>query len=183
MKSQKQIKLEAIILFIGILVFFASAVSYAWFNQGLKQQAEKLLQKNGYFILSKQKELFYTLLENDNSVKIKIVPDFIVSKKNKTYVVEVKTGTSAPSITNSSTRRQILEYYHVLDCDGVILLDMEQNVFKHIDFGDIKQRKKQPILLFGLALISLMGIVFSSLLLKVMVCLFIAFFLFLYVRK
>lgn len=146
-------------------------------------QAEKLLIKNGYSILSKQEEFVYTLKENDNIVSIKVVPDFIAKKNGKRYVVEVKTGSSAPSITNSSTRRQILEYYHVFDCDGVILLDMEACLFKHIDFGEIKQKQKYPIYAVGLTIIAFMGILFSSILIKITVCIALALSMYFYVRK
>ena len=50
------------------------------------------------------------------------------------FVAEVKTGRRAPEPTLPATRRQLLEYLHVFDVEGVLLVDMERRKIKRIGF-------------------------------------------------
>jgi len=178
------------LLFIIVLKYWiTSKVNSYKHNKRIKrgykgeQEAERFLQKNGFSIISKQEEHSYTIYENQNPVAIKLVTDYVAEKDGMVYIVEVKTGSSAPSINNSSTRRQILEYYHALQCDGVILLDMEDKVFKYIDFGDIKIQKKYPLYFILTLIVAVLGIFFTSILLKIAVCMVLLLSVFFYVRK
>ncbi len=86
-------------------------------------------------MLEHNKEYGYTCYENNKEITIKIQLDYLVEKNGKRFVVEVKSGKSAPTIKNSGTRRQILEYAMAIPNDGVYLLDMEKKELKLIQFG------------------------------------------------
>jgi len=178
------------LLFIIVLKYWiTSKVNSYKHNKRIKrgykgeQEAERFLQKNGFSIISKQEEHSYIIYENQQPVSIKLVTDYIAEKDGLLYIVEVKTGNSAPSINNSSTRRQILEYYHALQCDGVILLDMEDKVLKYIDFGNVKVQKKYSLYFILILVVAVLGIFFTSILIKIAVCMILLFLTFFYVRK
>ncbi len=105
-------------------------------------KAEKVLKNKGYKILEYQKRFYYDMaLDNTKSI-IELRPDYIVTKKRKIYVAEVKTGFSAPDIKNNKdTRRQILEYYFCIEIDGVLLVNMEEEAVYKIEFPNLKNKK------------------------------------------
>ena len=49
--------------------------------------------------------------------------DLLVRRSGETFLVEVKTGEREPSLRSSATRRQLLEYAHAFDVDGLLLVD------------------------------------------------------------
>jgi len=99
-----------------------------------EKEAEEILRKRGYKILSYQKRDKYEIIVDNEPYQITVIADFLVEKRGRKYVVEVKTGRDAPSIKNSTTRRQLLEYYYVFKPDGILLVDMENGLFHHIEF-------------------------------------------------
>lgn len=104
------------------------------YAEGKERDAAQFLENKGFQIVSSQEPFSYELEENGEPVTISVVTDYIVKKDGYTYIVEVKTGNTAPSIRSSSTRRQILEYTLFIPNDGVFLLDMENKELKKIDF-------------------------------------------------
>ena len=102
-------------------------------------QAEKdavtLLERHGYAILEGQVSEENVFLVDGEETVSAVRADYIAEKEGKRFVVEVKSGESAPSPTNSATRRQLLEYEHVFRPDGLILADMRQGKLKRIEFG------------------------------------------------
>ncbi len=103
-------------------------------GRAAEKEAEEVLRKKGYKILSYQKRDKYEIIVDNEPHQITIIADFLVEKRGKKYVVEVKTGRDAPSIRNSTTRRQLLEYYYVFKPDGILLVDMENGLFYQIEF-------------------------------------------------
>ncbi len=65
---------------------------------------------------------------------VELKADLLVAKGGRQFVAEVKTGTLAPQIRTSATRRQLLEYRLAYDVDGVLLVDMENGSISEIDF-------------------------------------------------
>lgn len=106
-----------------------------------EREALKFLEREGFTILDEQKEFTYILRENDKDISVLLKPDIIAKRDGKVYIVEVKTGTSAPNIRNSSTRRQLLEYKYAINYDGIYLLDMDKRELKEIEFGTPEQVK------------------------------------------
>lgn len=107
------------------------------FKRGVKleKQAAKFLSSKGFTILGEQIEYQHTYFVNGEATTSTITIDYLAEKNEKVYVVEVKSGKSAISIKNRSTRRQLLEYAVAIECDGVYLLDMENRSLSLIEFN------------------------------------------------
>ena len=137
-------------------------------KRGIKKEKEayKVLKKLGYKIVGNNIKYQYSLQINQDFINIGLEIDYLVQKKGKTYIIEVKSGESATKITNSSTRRQILEYSLFIKNDGILLLDMEKEDLQEIIFP-IKHKNKprrSPILAFlllGLAITLLLLVYFK----------------------
>ena len=100
----------------------------------LEKKAKKLLIKKGYTILAEQYIAYHKFKVDNNTIQAKLIVDYIVEKGNEKYIIEVKSGQSANSIKNKDTRRQLLEYFYAVENDGVMLLDMENEVLHSIEF-------------------------------------------------
>jgi len=128
-------------LILGLLIFYYTSKKIQqyvlqWrYKRGRKgeERARKLLQRNGYRILTEQEEITYSLLVDGRNKTQKIVLDYRVEKNNKTYVAEVKTGNCA-TIDNAATRRQLLEYAYVTATTRILLIDMEKGKIRLVDF-------------------------------------------------
>ena len=60
--------------------------------------------------------------------------DYLVKKRGKVYVVEVKSGEKTSYITNRETRRQMLEYYFAYQPKGILLLNMKNKSISEVKF-------------------------------------------------
>ena len=60
--------------------------------------------------------------------------DLIVTRGGRRFVAEVKTGELAPRLATVATRRQLLEYAHAFDVDGVLLVDPEAGRVAEVTF-------------------------------------------------
>ena len=135
------------ILFIGggIICLFMYVKISNWFRaKRLKQrfsksrqaekEAEKILRKRGYTIIDVQKckPLLITIGDKIHRYLVRI--DYLVRKRGKVYVVEVKSGEKIPYITNRETRRQMLEYYLAYQPSGIILLNMKSRSISEVKF-------------------------------------------------
>lgn len=106
---------------------------FAWASKA-EDLAAGVLKKNGYRILGREVELTWSIQVDGASVPINIRADYLVSRDGRSFVAEVKTGRSAPSIENSATRRQLLEYRLAYPVHGVLLVDMERRVVRRVVF-------------------------------------------------
>jgi len=129
------------------------------FERGRDQEikAKDYLIKKGYTIVSSQKSYTHAFEVDGENVKAELIPDYVVKKNGKTYLVEVKTGKSAINIQNRNTRRQILEYDYAIDSDGIFLLDMENLEMKRVRFFTKKEQQSsvKVVLLIGIALVGI----------------------------
>jgi len=98
--------------------------------------AEALLESEGYELVDSQVHLLWSVYVDGEPVEIRVIADHLVERDGLRYVAEVKTGDAAPSIRTAATRRQLLEYSVAFDCDGVLLVDMEQGIIHEIHFGE-----------------------------------------------
>ncbi|MCR4430708.1 MAG: hypothetical protein NUV45_06795 [Tepidanaerobacteraceae bacterium] len=131
----------------GIIIGAIITVSYLRYIKKLKTnkrinrakkseiKAVELLKKNGFEIIDIQKENTYTVFVDDKPYKATVKADMIVKKGNKTFVAEVKSGESAPSLKSIDTRRQLLEYYLVYKPGGLLLIDMEKNKIRKVEYS------------------------------------------------
>lgn len=97
-------------------------------------KAERLLVRRGYEIEERQCTTAWSLLVDGEEFDVRLRADLIVALAGRRYVAEVKTGKSAPNVTNVSTRRQLLEYRVAYDVDGVLLVNPEAKQILEIDF-------------------------------------------------
>ena len=73
-----------------------------------------------------------------NNLKV----DYIVKKRGKVYIAEIKTGEMAPRPSQADTRRQLLEYYLAYRPDGILLVDMEKKNLREIAFEIYEKNEK-----------------------------------------
>ncbi|HHW02670.1 MAG TPA: hypothetical protein GXX35_07650 [Thermoanaerobacterales bacterium] len=101
----------------------------------LERKAVELLKKNGFEVVELQKESHYTLFIDGKPYKAAVKADMIVKKHNKIYVAEVKSGDRSPSPRFIDTRRQLLEYYLVYRPKGLLLVDMEKEKIRKVEYS------------------------------------------------
>ena len=132
-------------LFMGTIFFFAYIKLNHWINaKKLKKrfsksrlaekEAGKLLQKKGYTIVDIQKSKPILITIGDKIHRYFIRIDYLVRKKGKVYVVEVKNGEKNSYITNRDTRRQMLEYFLAYQPNGILLLNMKNKRISEVKF-------------------------------------------------
>lgn len=96
--------------------------------------AEKLLKKNGYSVVDRQVVGQWWVGVDGEEVEAQVRADFLVKKRRRVYVAEVKTGRLVTDPMFPATRRQLLEYHLVFDVDGVLLVDAENRQIHRVDF-------------------------------------------------
>lgn len=100
-----------------------------------EERAAKLLSRAGYRVLERQANGEWNVRVDGESQRVSLRADFIVQRRGRRYVAEVKTGDDAPSIAAPATRRQLLEYRCAFAVDGVLLVDAEENRVHAVEFG------------------------------------------------
>ena len=164
--------IERIFLFtlIAILLLAIAKIKYADYRKKHKQkkrfergnmletQAKSFLENKGYQIIEEQKVFYHSYEVNNENRNSKLIVDYIVEKKGKKYIVEVKSGKSAISLNDKNSRRQLLEYDFVIENDGVFLLDMENKNMQFVKFKTKAEKKEDVfrkiiIVLAGVAII------------------------------
>jgi Holliday junction resolvase-like predicted endonuclease len=168
--------IASVIIFILILIILKYKLSEYFkkrklkkrFERGknLENKARKFLQKKGFSILKSQHQFYHKYSVNGKMYSSEIIPDYIVKKNGKIYIVEVKSGRSAIAINNSNTRRQLLEYDFVINCDGIFLLDMENEKMELIKFYSKPQKQNSQLLAIAV-LLALSAVFINSFYLKI----------------
>lgn len=162
----------AVVLFFKIKSWYVKYLRDRKFDKAIRKEEEAyfFLEKNGYEIIEYQPELCYNVYVDEETCKIKVTPDYIVKKRGKIYIAEVKTGEYAPDISSRGTRRQLLEYYIASEMSGILLVDMESKIIKEIRFEIISLEKESEeeinkviiIILIGVIIILSLYIIFSK---------------------
>ena len=88
--------------------------------------AAQLLEENGYDIVDSQVRRAWELDVDGEFLEITVIADYLVERDGDRFVAEVKSGEQAPDLTNSATRRQLLEYALAYDSPTVVLVDMAE---------------------------------------------------------
>lgn len=99
-----------------------------------ERRAARVLERNGYLVLGAQVQAEHRLVVDTEDVIITLRADYLVERRGRRYVAEVKTGRYAPHVENGATRRQILEYRVAFDVDGVLLVDGDLDAIQEITF-------------------------------------------------
>jgi hypothetical protein len=97
--------------------------------------AEKLLAKAGYRVEARQATQRWAVRVDGAPHEVTLRADFVVARRGRRYVAEVKTGQDAPEIAAPATRRQLLEYRCAFGVDGVLLVDAEARKVHAVDFA------------------------------------------------
>ncbi len=103
-----------------------------------EKEAEDLLEEWGYTIEETQATSKLSMWINGEEFSYLVRPDAFAVKEDKRYLVEVKTGKQATNPKNTSTRRQLLEYFHGFDVEGVLLIDADLKKIHQIHFAPRK---------------------------------------------
>jgi hypothetical protein len=94
-------------------------------------RAARLLEAHGYIIVAEQPVTRWRIGDHEAQVRA----DYLVQKGSRSYVVEVKSGSEAPSLSSRSTRRQLLEYHCAFATDGVLIVDGEAGTVERVPFA------------------------------------------------
>ena len=98
-------------------------------------RAEKLLARAGYRVEARQATERWRVAVDGAAHEVTLRADFVVLRRGRRYVAEVKTGAAAPDIAAPATRRQLLEYRCAFGVDGVLLVDAEAGRVHAVDFA------------------------------------------------
>ncbi len=97
-------------------------------------EAERLLARLGFQVVARQVGLEWAIACDGEDHPVELRADLLVERRGRRYVAEVKTGISAPLLTNAATRRQLLEYCVAYDVESVLLVDVEEERVREISF-------------------------------------------------
>ncbi|MEQ8275778.1 MAG: hypothetical protein RMA76_38980 [Deltaproteobacteria bacterium] len=111
-----------------------------------------LARRAGYLVEGVQVERRFTIHVDGRPETITVRADMVLGRGGRRFVAEVKSGRIAPDPTSTATRRQLLEYAHVFDADGVLLFDMEAKRIRPVEFSRGRRRRVWPWLVVGLGL-------------------------------
>jgi hypothetical protein len=95
-----------------------------------------LLASHGWTIEGRQVSARYSLRVDGEAASILVRADYVVRRRGRRYVAEVKTGRIAPRLETASTRRQLLEYRLAFDVDGVLLVDADRERIAEVEFPE-----------------------------------------------
>ncbi len=96
--------------------------------------ARKLLRAHGFRVLREQVHAKAEVFVDGESVQQPLRADFLVARGRRRYIADAKSGAKATSLRHAPTRRQLLEYQHSYDVDGVLLIDTERSRIHHVRF-------------------------------------------------
>ena len=96
--------------------------------------AASLLSAAGYSVIGTQVKGSYDLLIDGRAFSIALRADYVVERRGRLFVAEVKSGRLAPSLETAATRRQLLEYRIAFAVDGVLLVDGEEGSIHEVVF-------------------------------------------------
>lgn len=124
--------------------------------------ARRLLRSLG-FTIEREQAPGAMVLRVDGAVhSFALRADYLVRRRGKRYVAEVKTGQRAPDLAHAPTRRQLLEYAQAFDVDGVLLVDPEARRVREIAFRS-KAPRASWIWLFAFFAGAIVGVSIASL--------------------
>lgn len=127
--------------------------------QRKEAEAAQLLRRAGYEVLSSQVEREFQFHVDHEVVAVQLRADYLVSRRGRLYVAEVKSGHKAPDPADRATRRQLLEYSLAYDVDGVLLVDAESTHIYELRFPGVGKPARDH---FWLGLVA--GIAWASIL-------------------
>jgi len=104
-----------------------------------EREAHGLLSRLGYRIDGAQVEHSYDVDCDGEPATVRLRADYLVTRHGQRYLAEVKTGSAAPKLSHTATRRQLLEYSLAYDVDGVLLVDMAAGEVHQVEFPTLSR--------------------------------------------
>lgn len=92
-----------------------------------------LLERAGYAVLERQVPGSWTVRADGEALTFGLRADYLIERRGRRYIAEVKTGRLAPRLSHGPTRRQLLEYGAAFDVHGVVLVDADAGTIVHVD--------------------------------------------------
>ncbi len=140
--------LLVVVAALAIVLAVAQAIASTWRRRARRRrilarvvragegeaEAASSLVAAGYEILGAQVAADYAVHVDGEVTRASVRADYLVRRDDAVYVVEVKTGSVAPRIQTTATRRQLLEYSVAFDVDGVLLYDAEAGELHAVTF-------------------------------------------------
>lgn len=99
-----------------------------------EQDAEALLEAEGYRIIDRQVRCLWWITVDGDEEEVELRADLLVERDGERFIAEVKTGLHAPDPAFPSTRRQLLEYRLAFDPYEVLLVDVEAGTIYAVEF-------------------------------------------------
>ncbi len=103
-------------------------------GQRAERDAERLLEAEGYTIVSRQLRTAYDIQLGDGPQEVPLIIDFVVERRGERLAAEVKSGIAATRLEHAETRRQLLEYQLALGCSRTLLVDPERARIVEVSF-------------------------------------------------
>lgn len=134
-------------------------------------EAEKLLKKNGYEILARNKKESIVVRYNGKEHFGSLEADYVVRKAKKQFVVFEKKGETPFDPTEPALRRKLIEFERVFGLNGILLVDPDEGEINPVTFKFPKDRGLDFYFQF-LAALCIIGVVIGIIWLMVWVKLF-----------
>lgn len=103
-----------------------------------EREAQALLRRAGYHVRETQLRTHHPVMIDGQTTRFEVRADIIATRGPQRYVVEVKTGKEAPSLSMAATRRQLLEYAVTFDADGLLLVNAETRSIHRVTFPRLR---------------------------------------------
>lgn len=143
-----------------LLYLFRSLSMRLRFRRGIAAEARaiRLAERAGYRVVGIQVPGTVAIVVDGRTRVLHVRADMLLERRFRRFIAEVKTGRVAPDPTSRATRRQLLEYTHAFNADGLLLFDMEKERIHQIRFGTfpltgrwkrVCQRVASAVILFG----------------------------------
>jgi len=99
-----------------------------------ERAALRLLRRHGYRVLGTQ-VAGTVLVRVDGSVRrFAVRADALLRRRRRRFVAEIKAGAVTARLAHRGTRRQLLEYAHAFEVDGVLLVDAARGEILEVEF-------------------------------------------------
>ncbi|MBK7535861.1 MAG: hypothetical protein IPI49_10945 [Myxococcales bacterium] len=118
-------------------------------------KAHRLLEQSGFAVVDASPRVSWTTLQDGEPCVVELRADYLVSRRGQLFVAEVKTGEAADTLTNSATRRQLLEYQLAFGVTGVLLVCPERRAIHRIEFAALARPRPAR---WDLALVALVAL-------------------------
>lgn len=133
------------------------------FDEG---QAEKILQKNSFEILEKQKAGTIVSKIDGKTHLATGFADYIVKKENKKYAVKVASSLNV-DLTEDSFRRSLMELKTIFPSYGLMVVNLAVGETHTVDFEFPKKEKETFFTMLAVSIIILCIVAFVGILIQI----------------